>query len=99
MSHVTTIAIEIRDLNVVKEICQELGLEFKENQKTYKWYGTHVGDYPLPAGFTKADMGKCDYAIRLKGNTQAYEVGVVKSKTGSGYQMIWDFWAGGQGLQ
>jgi hypothetical protein len=98
MSHVTTIAIEIRDLNVVKEICQELGLEFKENQKTYKWYGQHVGDYPLPAGFTKADLGRCDHAIAVKAAaSQTYEIGLVKR--GDQWIPLWDFWQGGYGLE
>jgi hypothetical protein len=98
MSHVTDLKLVVRDLNALKLAAEALGMELVE-QSTFKWYGTHVGDYPLPAGFTKADMGKCDYAMRIKGNPRAYEVGVVKSKTGTGYQMLWDFWQGGYGLQ
>ena len=45
MSHVSTINVEIRDLEALKEACKVLGLEFKEGQKTYKWFGRHVGDY------------------------------------------------------
>ena len=98
MSHVTTIAVEIRDLEVVKEICRELGLEFHENQKNYKWYGRHVGDYPLPAGVTKAALGRCDHAIAVKGGSaQSYEIGLVKK--GDQFMVLWDFWQGGYGLE
>lgn len=97
MSHVTTIAVEINDLEAVKAICSKLGLEFKENQKTFKWYGRHVGDYPLPEGFTKADMGKCDHALSVKGKPQAYEVGLANR--GDHYVPLWDFWQGGYGLE
>jgi hypothetical protein len=39
MSHVTTINIEIRDLEALQAACAELGASFIENQTTYKWYG------------------------------------------------------------
>lgn len=97
MSHVTVIDIEIKDIEALKEACKELGLEFREGQKTYRWYGRHVGDYPMPEGFTKEDLGKCNHAIGVPNNSKAYEVGVVQR--GDSYQLLWDFWNGGYGLQ
>lgn len=97
MSHVTVIDVEIKDLEALKAACEKAGLEFKEGKRNYKWYGRHVGDYPLPAGFTKSDLGKCDHAIGVPGNNKAYEIGVVKK--GEGYTMLWDFWQGGFGLE
>jgi hypothetical protein len=100
MSHVTTIKAQILDLEVLKAACHDLGLEFREGQQTYRWYGTHVGDYPLPEGFTKNDLGKCLHAIGIPGNKNAYEIGVVVRRDGQpGYTLMWDFWAGGHGLQ
>jgi len=100
MSHVVVVKIAILDLDALRRACKNLGLEFKENQETYKWYGRHVGDYPMPEGFTKQDLGKCDHAIGIPGDRKAYEIGVVKSKDGSeSYQLLWDFWQGGFGLQ
>lgn len=100
MSHVTEIDLEIRDLSCLKAACEALGLEWRENQKTFRWYGRHVGDYPLPAGFTKEDMGRCDHAIAIRDNDRAYEVGVCARRDGKqGYTLLWDFWAGGHGLQ
>lgn len=59
---------------------------------TYKWYGYHVGDYPMPEGFTEDDLGKCQYKLYIPGNPDAYEIGVVKNKSGSGYTLLYDFW-------
>lgn len=99
MSHVADMKLEVKDLHCLKECVKPLGAELVKAD-TYKWFGRHVGDYPLPAGFTRDDLGKCDYVIRIPGNSQAYEVGVVKRKDGKpGYQLIWDFWQGGYGLE
>lgn len=97
MSHVTTLKIEIKDLAALKDACKKVGLEFREGQGTYKWFGRHVGDYPLPEGFKKGDLGKCDHAIGVKGKKDAYEIGVCK-RDGK-YVLLWDFWQGGYGLQ
>lgn len=106
MSHVTEIDLEIRDLDALKKACEMLGLEFREGQKTYRWFGTHVGDYPLPKGFTKEEMGHCEHAIAIKNGNGAsngqlpYEVGVVTRRDGKqGYTLLWDFYCGGFGLQ
>jgi len=97
MSHVTTIDVEIKDLEALKVACKKCGLEFREGKKSYKWYGKHVGDYPLPEGFTKEDLGKCDHAIGVPGNNSAYEIGVVEQD--GKHTMLWDFWNGGYGLE
>ena len=89
MSHVTTIeANEKYDLPTLKQMCKNQGWEWMEGQKTYKWFGKHVGDYPLPEGFTVDDMGKCSHAIKVPG--AKYEIGVVKK--GKDWKVIYDFW-------
>lgn len=65
MSHVATIEIEITNLQDLQVACEELGLEFIEGQQTYRWYGEHIGDFALPAGFEESDLGRCDHAIKL----------------------------------
>lgn len=98
MSHVTDMKLRVQDLECLKAAGLELGMELVKTPQ-FKWFGTHVGDYPLPAGFSKEDMGKCEYALRIKGNPQAYEVGVCKARDGKGgYVLLHDFWAGGKGL-
>ena len=97
MSHVVTVDIEIKDIDCLRKACKAIGLEFRENQKTYKWYGRSVGDYPIPNGFSVSDLGKCDHAIGIPNNNSAYEIGVVKRD--NKYTLLWDFWSGGYGLQ
>jgi hypothetical protein len=94
MSHVCAIKTVLKDMEAVKATCKELGLEFKENQQTYKWWGSSVGDYKVPAGFTAADLGKCTHAIGIPGST--WEVGVVKARNpdgtpAQGYTLMFDF--------
>jgi hypothetical protein len=104
MSHVAEIELEVRDLDALAEASRRLGLEFVQGQETYRWYGATLGDYPLPAGFTAEDLGRCEHAIRLPpGNAagrEPYEIGVVRRRDGRpGYSLLWDFWMGGFGLQ
>lgn len=91
MSHVAKIEIAIKDLDTLKGACRELGLEFMAEQKVFEWYGNSVGDYPIPEGFTAADMGRCDHAIRVPG--ARYEIGVVHRN--GRYHLLWDFYRAG----
>lgn len=99
MSHVVKVELHITDLDALAKAAEMLGLEFKEGQKTFAWFGQHVGDYPLPEGFKASDMGKCDHALTVKNNDRAYGVGVCARRDGKpGYCVLFDFWAGGNGL-
>ena len=89
MSHVVSIACELTDLEAVKATCKELGLTFKENQKQYAWWGFSVGDYPLPAGFTKDDLGHCEHAIGVPGTN--WEIGLARAKGAKGFTLLFDF--------
>jgi len=94
MSHVATVEIEIEDLSVLEEVCNENGWNFRKNQKTYKWYGKWVNDYhgdnaAYKHGINPKDYGKCEHAINVKPG--AYEIGVVKNDK-SKHVLIWDFW-------
>ena len=99
MSHITTVDVEIINLDALKRAAERCGLEFREGKETFKWYGRHVGDEPLPEGFSVEDMGKCEHAIGVRDNAQAYEIGVARSRTGSGWTLLFDFWEGGFGLE
>jgi len=92
MSHISRIDIKIKDLAALKTACQECGFEFVENQLTYKWYGTFVGDTPMLEGLTEADLGKCDHAIKVPG--ASYEIG-VKQMDGGHYELLFDYWRSG----
>lgn len=102
MSHVATVDVTIEDLAALKLACKELGLEFVEGQKTYRWYGRWMNDYSgqdaaYKHGIEPKDYGKCEHAIRIPGNKNAYEVGVARGNDGK-LHLIWDFFAGGYGL-
>lgn len=115
MSHIAQIDLEIRDLEALKLACNRLGLEFREGQQKYRWWGQSQGDYPLPAGYAVEDLGKCIHAIGIPNDTQthkcysaiasanvpgAYEIGIVRRKDGKpGYSLLWDFYCGGYGLE
>jgi hypothetical protein len=88
MSHISKIELVIHSLEDLKEACRQLGFEFIENQKTYKWYGRWVGDSPLPEGIDIEDIGKCDHAIKVSGCE--YEVGIVRR--GDHYTLLWDYY-------
>ena len=84
--HVATVKLEVRSLEALKAGCQRLGLEFRGGQTTYTWFGTSVGDSPLPEGFTQEDLGKCEHAIHVPGAN--YEIGLV-FRDGA-YKLMWD---------
>lgn len=107
MSHVASIELQILDLDALSAACESLGLELCKNQRTYNWYGRSVGDTPLPAGFTRDDLGKCEHVIRMKGTAMngqidarmPYEIGIVARRDGKpGYALMWDTYKGGGGL-
>ena len=52
MSHLSKIELEIKDLEDLKRACHRLGIEFLENQKTFRWYG---------------EPKECESAIRVPG--------------------------------
>lgn len=102
MSHVTAVKVQIKDLAALKAACKAIGLEFREGQRTYKWYGRWMNDYSaqdaaFQQGIDPKTYGTCDHAIAVPGNKQAYEIGVVNR--GDHHAMVWDFWNGGLGLE
>lgn len=98
MSHVTAVNMEIKDLDALQAAADELGLELVRDQKTWKWFGTWVNDYhgadaAYKNGINPKDYGKCDHALRVKGNPSAYEIGVYQQPDGS-FKLAWDFYGG-----
>lgn len=86
---------------------KNLGMEVHK-RKNYKWFGHHVGDYPLPEGWTKEDMGQnavivlsVGAAAKAKHNItgQPYELAIVEDKQNPGcYVPMYDFYGQGMGL-
>ena len=92
MSHIVDVQIELRDINAIRAAVKRLGGIWHEGKTSYAWYGRSVGDYPLPEGVRKEDLGKCDHAFGFPG--ASYEVGVIKKPNGQ-YRIQWDFWESG----
>lgn len=95
MSHVSLIELEIKDLDCLKEACEELGLTFQENKKNYRWFGRWMNDYheadaAYLHGIDPNDYGKCDHCITAA--DWEFDIGLVKNKNNSGYQLIYDNW-------
>ena len=89
MSHISKIELVINDLQCLKSACGRMNLEFRENQKTYRWYGTWIGNEPIPQGL---QPGKCDHAIHVP--NAGYEVGVIRQDEKT-YFLHADMWPGG----
>ena len=105
MSHVLTVqGIIIRDLDALAEACRTLGLELVRVQTTHRWYGRYLGDY-VDADATgqlrrdPATFGHCDHAIRSVGQPSAYEIGLCRRTDGQGYDLVYDRFMGGHGLE
>ena len=96
LSHVDAYQCEFTNLDILRAAVKQVGGEMRQSE-TYAWYGRHVGDHPLPKGYSVSDMGKCKYAIRFDG--VAYEIGVVPSKTkADAFDLICDFYGSGVSL-
>jgi hypothetical protein len=97
MSHVVSIETQIHDLAALEAACAEMGLTFKRDQRTYAWFGRHVGDHPLPIGIRVEDLGHCSHAIGVPGTY--WEIGLLKDSSTGGYRMLFDFFgASGQSI-
>lgn len=95
MSHVESVNVVITDLKALDAACARMGAVLAKDKTTYNWYGISVGDYPLPAGFRAADLGKCEHAIQLPG--VKYEIGVVPARNpdgtpAKGMTLLYDFY-------
>ena len=95
MSHVVASGVIITDIDCLRAaVAKVMGLHWKENQKTWKWYGKWVNDYSAAdaaykLGIDTKDYGKCEHAISVNGS--GYEIGIMKRKDGKGYSLVFDF--------
>ena len=114
MSHVAVVAVRISDMASLKAACKAVGLEFKEGQTTYRYYGQWLNDFnaadaAYKNGIDPKTYGKnATHAIGIPDNTSSYEIGIVKVDAKGGddgkcdgviYNLVYDKWAGGHGLE
>jgi len=62
MSHMSTIELEVKDIDILSQACNRMGLKLIRDQKTHKWFGSKDG--------------VCDHAISIP--EAEYEIGVTK---------------------
>jgi hypothetical protein len=79
VSHVVTCKGEFNDLDIMRRAGEQLGARMVE-ANTYKWWGTSVGDYPVPEGFKAEELGTCHYKFTYDQDgpyRYNYEVGII----------------------
>jgi hypothetical protein len=84
LSHISRLAVKITDCDALARACQELGVELRREQRTFRTFG--------------GNTDKCEMAIVDPQNKQAYEIGLVPLKDGTGYEVLVDHWGAGGGL-
>lgn len=107
MSHVCSVELQINDIAALAAAAKRLGLEFRKGQTTFRWYGEWMDDWADPTraaamkGHDPAQFGSCIHALSQVKPTDGnpYEIGVIHSKDGKGYELIYDAWASGHGLE
>jgi hypothetical protein len=95
VSHVTTMKMteRVRDLDLLEQAVAAIpALEFRRDQRTFRWFEQFMGDSTPPKGRDPKDYGKCAHAIALKGDRSAYEIGVVPAIDGDGFDLMVDTW-------
>lgn len=100
MSHVVDGMVEIKDLEVLEEVCKKLGLVFKKGQKYYRWYGRWMNDYHEQDAachrFDPSTFGTCEHAIEVPG--AQYDIGIARDRQGK-LRFVYDAWLGGCGIE
>lgn len=61
MSHITVLNIKVKDVDALLQACQNLGLQFHRNKKSYKWYnGTMACDHTISVANDNYEIGLID---------------------------------------
>lgn len=104
MSHVTKCDFSIlsTDLDAVEQGCHDLGtVELVRNQTTHRWYGRFVNDSDSGRRYAQevdpSKWGRCEHAIRVIGDPNAYEIGLVRNAEGN-FDLVFDSWGPGQAI-
>lgn len=101
MSHVAAVDLEIKDLDALEAAAKTIGLRMDRNVHNYRRHSQLSGSIPeyLKAhGITRSNVRSCEHKLTIPGDLQAYEIGIVKSKTSDCYVLLLDDYCGGFGL-
>ena len=83
MSHVSKLKAAVTDLVCLENAANHIGMDFDRHATQFRNYGGR--------------MTKCEGKLSVRGNKDAYEMGVEKNKDGT-YGLLWDSYAGAGGL-
>ena len=89
MSHITRIELEVRDLETLRRACVRLGLELREGQKTFRWYGREeVCEHAISVPGAQYEIGivktgdayelRCDYYDQAIGRAIGSSGGLLR---------------------
>lgn len=103
MSHVATGKLRVTSLDDLEVAAERCGLRLMRDQHTFKWYGRFMGDSEEGRSLAKrlpaSEWGKCQHALVVPGDSEAYEIGVVNALDGGeGYDLVFDSWGPGKVL-
>ena len=87
----------ITDLACVPIIAKLLGAQVLD-QREWRWYGHHVGDWPVPEGIDVNSLGK-DAVLVLRFPNTEYDLAIIKDPNNPGcFTYIYDWYGRGGGL-
>ena len=106
MSHVTDVGMRVsEDLDLLERVGAKRGLVLDRGRTRYNWYGSWQDDFhgrfaAVDQGFRPQDFGKCEHVLRrADARPGDYEIGVVRSPDGVGYQLLYDAYGSGAKLE
>lgn len=107
MSHVAQVTTRIHDLDAFAEAAAALGLEFRRDQTSYRWYGRFMNDWndaeraAALRGHDPRTFGTCVHAVRARDHgPNDYEIGLVRPADGGpGFEMLYDSYGPGRKLE
>src|SRR5271168_2598524 len=76
------LTLRLRDLDAFRAACRCRGWEFREGQRTYRWFGRQLED-DAPS---IASCGRCSHAVAISG--RRYEIGLIDY--GVHWLPVWD---------
>ena len=80
MSHISKIELEVKDLGILGQACNRMGLKLIRGIRTFKWYGKDaVCDHIIRIPGADYEIGILNIANRYELNCDFYDPGIEKA--------------------
>lgn len=67
MSHITTLDVQVKDVDALLQACQNLGLQFHRGKQSFKWYnGTMACNHTISTANDPYEIGIIDRGTHLE---------------------------------